>query len=65
MNAIDRVKQARSLPEIEALEQQLQATNQQISRLEKEVAGMSKALKKHLQQHPLKPSLLGRLLSRL
>ena len=61
-NAIDRVKQARSLPEIAELQAQLQQANLKITRLEKELAGMSQALKKHLRQphqNQEKPGVTG------
>jgi len=52
-NALERIQKSRNLPQqIEALEGLLQTANQQISKLEKEVAAMGKALKRHLQQHP-------------
>ena len=65
-NALDRVSRARSQPEVAELQQQLRTANQQISKLEKEVSAMGKALKKHLQHHPQpqKPNLLDRLFSR-
>ncbi len=65
-SGLERIQKARNLPnQIESLEQQLQAANQKIARLEKEMAAMSKALKKHLQQQPQQgQSLLSRLLGR-
>jgi|GEM_PF-6563943 len=67
-NAIDRVKQARRRPEIGELQAQLQRANLKITRLEKELQGMGKALRKHLLQHKEnqpRPGLLGLLVARL
>ena len=63
-NALERVERARNMPlQLDTLQSQIQSANQKIARLEKEMAAMSKALKKHLQQQPQQgQSLLSRLL---